>query len=146
MLYIDTSIIVKLYFKEKFSPEASDWVKKNNEAIPLTGFHELEITNAIHLKEFRSEITSEQVRHVLSKFYAHQKSGVYYRPMLNWADTINFAVDIARNHTRIIGSRSLDILHIASALAIKADRFLTFDKRQQALADATGLKIESCTE
>jgi hypothetical protein len=50
VIYIDTSIIVKLYIKEELSFEASHWVKKNNEAIPLTGIHELEFINAIYLK------------------------------------------------------------------------------------------------
>lgn len=146
MIYIDTSVIVKLYIKEKFSLEASDWIRRNNEAIPLTGFHELELTNAIYLKQFRSEITTEQAQLVLSKFNTHQKEGVYFRPMLNWAEAITLAVDLAQNNTRAIGSRSLDILHVASALAIKADRFLTLDVRQQALAHAANLKIEKFTE
>ncbi len=144
MIYIDTSIIVKLYIKEELSFEASNWVKKNNEAIPLTGIHELEFTNAIYLKQFRSEIADEQVQFVLSKFHTHQKEGVYYRPMLDWADAIAFAVNLAQTHTKNIGSKSLDILHVASALAIKANRFLTLDVRQEGLAEAAGLKIESC--
>ena len=41
------------------------------------------------------------------------------------------------------GSRSLDMMHVASALAIKANRFLTLGKRQAALA---GLTIENFTQ
>ena len=65
MIYIDTSIIVKLYIKEELSFEASHWVKKNNEANPLTGIHELEFTNAIYLKQFRSEINAINLRTVM---------------------------------------------------------------------------------
>jgi hypothetical protein len=36
----------------------------------------------------------------------------------------------------------LDILHVALALSIVADRFLTFDDRQTKLAALVGLKIE----
>lgn len=143
MLYIDTSAIVKLYIKEEFSFEVSNWIKMNNEAIPLTHFHEIEFTNAIYLKQFRSEITDEQVRVVLSKFDEHQGKGVYYRPQLNWSNAMNFAAHLAKRHTKTIGSRSLDILHVASALAIKAGRFLTLDKRQSTLADLAGLKVEN---
>ena len=146
MLYIDTSVIVKLYIKEEYSLEVSHWIRKNNEAIPLTRFHELEFTNAVYLKQFRTEMTNEQALLVLSKFDEHQRRGVYYRPQINWTDAIHFALDLSQSHTKTTGSRSLDILHVASALAIKANRFLTLDKRQSALADLAGLTIENCAQ
>jgi predicted nucleic acid-binding protein len=139
---VDTSAIVKLYVKEEYSCEVSNWFRRNNEAIPLTCFHELEFTNAFHLKKFRMEITDDQVRLILSRFDEHQMRGVYYRPILNWADTFSFALDIARKHTASTGSRCLDILHVASALAMKADRFLTLDDRQSELASLAGLQPE----
>ena len=66
MLYVDTSVIVKFYIKEKYSLEISHWIEKNNEAIPLTRFHELEFPNAIYLKQFRMEMASDKVRHQVS--------------------------------------------------------------------------------
>ena len=144
MLYVDTSVIVKLYIKEEYSLEVSHWIRKNNEAIPLTRFHELEFTNAVYLKQLRTEMTKEQVLFVLSKFDEHQRRGVYYRPQINWVDTINLALDLSQSHTKTAGSRSLDIIHVASALAIKANRFLSLDKKQSALADLAGLTIENC--
>jgi predicted nucleic acid-binding protein len=144
MLYIDTSVIVKLYIKEEYSLEVSHWIRENNEAIPLTRFHELEFTNAIYLKQFRTEMTKEQALLVLSKFDEHQRRGVYYRPQISWTDTLNLALDLSQSHTKTSGSRSLDMMHVASALAIKANRFLSLDKRQSALADLAGLTIENC--
>jgi len=139
--YVDTSVIVKLYIKEDLSFEVSNWVRTKNEAIPLTTFHELEFTNALYLKQFRSEITADQIRVVLLRFDEHRKRGVYYRPHLNWADTMTRAIDLARNHTGKTGARSLDILHVASALFIKADVFVTLDERQGTLAASAGLTL-----
>jgi len=141
MLYVDTSIIVKLYVKEEYSLDASNRIIENNEAIPLTGFHDLEFTNAINLKLFRKEITEDEAGYIISKFHEHESKGVYYRPQLSWAETFRYAVDLSGNHTGNTGSRSLDILHVASALSIKADRFLTIDTRQSKLASLAGLKI-----
>ena len=141
MLYVDTSIIVKLYVKEEYSLDASNRIIENNEAIPLTGFHDLEFTNAINLKLFRKEITEDEAGYIMSKFHEHESKGVYYRPQLSWAETFRYAVDLSGNHTGNTGSRSMDILHVASALSIKADRFLTLDTRQSKLASLTGLKI-----
>ena len=144
MLYIDTSIIVKLYFKEEHSLKVSNWIKTNNEAIPLTSLHELEFTNAVHLKRFRDEITEDEIGLIFSRFADHNKKGVFYRPPIDWPDIYQYALDLSKRHTGKIGSSSLDILHVASALSIKADRFLTLDVRQVKLASLAGLKIEDC--
>jgi hypothetical protein len=37
---------------------------------------------------------------------------------------------------------TLDILHVAAAMILRADTFLTFDKRQAALATTAGLRVE----
>jgi len=144
MLYVDTSVIVKLYIKEKHSLDVSTWLRKNNEAIPLTVFHELEFNNAINLKKFRAEITTDEIRLIMARFAEHESKGIFYRPQISWADTFKYAVDLSQEHTQKTGSRALDILHVASALSIKADRFLTLDERQSKLASLTGIKIEYC--
>ena len=143
MLYVDTSVIVKLYIKEKYSIDVSNWLKENNEAIPLTPFHELEFNNAINLKEFRAEITTDEIRLIMAKFAEHKSKGIFYRPQISWTDTFKYAVDLSKKYTNKTGSRSLDILHVASALFIKTDKFLTFDERQSKLAALSGMKIET---
>jgi predicted nucleic acid-binding protein len=143
VVYVDTSVIVKLYVKEEYSRAASNWLKKNNEALPLTSFHELELINAIHLKQFRAEITLDETRLILSRFEEHEKSGIYYRPQLDWSAIFIHAIDLSKKHSASIGSRSLDILHVASALSINADRLLTVDDRQTRLAALAGLKVEN---
>lgn len=142
MVYVDTSVIVKLYIKEEYSLNASNWLKENDEAIPLTSFHELEFVNAIHLKQFRTEITLDETHLIISRFEEHEKKGIYYRPQLDWSATFTHAIDLSKKHSANIGSRSLDILHVASALSISADRFLTLDDRQSKLAALAGMKIE----
>ncbi len=142
MVYVDTSVIVKLYIKEEYSRETSDWIRANNAAIPLTSFHELEFKNAIHLKQFRAEIVENQTSHIISTFYKHESRGVYYRPQLDWPNIFTHAIDLSEGHSKTIGTRSLDILHVASAISIKAERFLTLDERQSELASLAGLKIE----
>ncbi len=143
MVYVDTSVIVKLYIKEEYSLDTSNWLKENNEAIPLTSFHELEFINAIYLKQFRNEITLDETRLIISRFEEHEKKGIYYRPQIDWSAIFNHAIDLSKKHSGSIGSRSLDILHVASALSINADRFLTSDDRQSKLAALAGLKIEN---
>lgn len=144
MVYVDTSIIVKLYLREAYTREASDWLRDNNEAIPLTPFHELEFTNAVKLKLFRNELTEGEVNIVFEKFREHEKREVFFRPQVNWSDAFVRSLDLSKTHTHNTGSRTLDIIHVAIALSIGAGRFITFDKRQSQLASAAGLQIETC--
>lgn len=140
MVYVDTSIIVKLYIREKYSREVSTWLRANNKAIPLTSFHELEFINAVQLKIFRNEAHPQTIHHVMSKFEEHEKKGIFYRPTLDWSEIFIHAIDLSKKHSANFGSRTLDILHVASALSIHSDSFLTLDERQSRLAAAAGLK------
>ena len=49
------------------------------------------------------------------------------------------AIELARKHGPTLGVRTLDSLHVACALELKAERFWTFDERQARLAEAVGL-------
>ena len=50
--------------------------------------------------------------------------------------------DLARQYGSELGVRTLDSLHVACALELKAERFWTFDERQAKLAKAQGLKAQ----
>ncbi len=141
MVYVDTSVIVTLYVKEEYSRKAADWIRNNDEAMPLTPFHELEFSNAVNLKLFRKELTETQAASIFSRLREHQHSGVYYQPLINWPEVMPHSIALSKRHTSDLGSRSLDIIHVALALSIGANRFLTFDERQSRLAEAVGLQV-----
>ena len=69
MIFLDTSAIVKLYFREKLSKEISQWLREQNEAIPFTYLHELEFMNALAQKQFRREITKTEREHVIESIH-----------------------------------------------------------------------------
>jgi predicted nucleic acid-binding protein len=48
--------------------------------------------------------------------------------------------ELARRHGSRLGTPTLDALHVATALELKAERFWTLDDRQIKLARAEGLK------
>ena len=59
-----------------------------------------------------------------------------------WEKRIAQAESLAAQHTPAIGSRSLDILHVATALVSGATEFCTFDERQCRLARLAGLRVQ----
>lgn len=53
---------------------------------------------------------------------------------------LEVCAELALRHAARLGVRTLDTLHVASALELKAEFFWTFDTRQEKLALAAGLK------
>jgi len=69
----------------------------------------------------------------------HQRTGRWILlPMPE--DAFDVCAELARRYGPKLGVRTLDSLHVACALELKADRFWTFDERQAKLAKAEGLK------
>ena len=64
-------------------------------------------------------------------------------PAYDLGDVHALAERLARRYAASIGARSLDILHVAAALALDAEPFVTADWRQVALAKAVGLNSRS---
>jgi predicted nucleic acid-binding protein len=56
-------------------------------------------------------------------------------------NVFELCADLARRYGPKLGVRTLDSLHVACALELKAEQFWTFDERQGKLAKAEGLKI-----
>jgi predicted nucleic acid-binding protein len=64
-----------------------------------------------------------------------------WRPAPLPEGAFELCADLARRYGPKLGTRTLDSLHVACALELKAERFWTFDERQAKLAKAAGLKI-----
>jgi hypothetical protein len=91
-------------------------------------------------------VSDEQAESVLTRFEAHEKKGAFYTALLNLADVFTTSMDLSANHTKSIVSRSLDIIHVTSALIMGANLFFTFDTKQSQLAVAAGFENERVRE
>lgn len=137
MIYLDTGCLIKLYYPE---PESSKIAKLvAGQAIALVAIHELELSNALELKLFRKEARPAQVRATHALLEEDIRTGVLYRPLIVWEDVLQEARNLAEDHTRTTGCRSLDIIHCAAAQSLSATSFITTDARQRRLAMRMGL-------
>ncbi|MFO7640475.1 MAG: PIN domain-containing protein [Candidatus Competibacteraceae bacterium] len=68
-------------------------------------------------------------------------AGVLEIAASDWADVHRIAEEISSKHTESGGHRLVDILHVATALHLGAETFLTFDSNQKRLAEAEGLTV-----
>ncbi len=136
--YPDTSFLVSVYVPDAHSSEADKVMAKFSSSLILTPLHELEFCNAVELAVFRRAITPAQAVAARRDFE---------QDVAHWTlnplpiDIFARAVASSRRHTARHGTRSLDILHVATALAFGAEAFLTFDGRQRWLGKAEGLRI-----
>lgn len=105
----------------------------------LTPFHLAEWSHAIAQHVFRRKMSAAEAQSVRKKMEQDRKAGVWVdveMPPLAW-----FAcAELARRYGARLGTRTLDTLHVAVALELKAERFWGFDERQIALARVVGLK------
>lgn len=101
----------------------------------LTPFHRLEFRNAIELRLFRKEISKTRAANVLGQF-AGDLGSVYVSADLP-RETFARALDLSATKTNRVGTRSLDVLHLAAAQQLQAAEFWTFDERQAKVARDT---------
>ena len=139
-VYADTSFLASLYCLDAHSALAAKRVQEIEPEVLLTPLTELELTNALHLRIFRKEASSTEIRQAKSELEKHIRSG-FYSAVAMPPTSYALAKRIAQRRTAAAGSRTLDILHVACALLLHPDLFWTFDERQAALARAEGLRV-----
>jgi predicted nucleic acid-binding protein len=129
---------VSLYVFDTNSELAAARMSRVELPIVSTPFGELEIANAISLRHFRRELNITEAKAAYSLFQKDVEGGVIQiKPIPN--TVFEGARQIARRRTPRLGTRTLDVLHVALALQFGAETFYTFDVRQAKLAKAEGL-------
>jgi predicted nucleic acid-binding protein len=138
--YADTSFLVSLYVLDGNSALAAAQMKRAALPVSLNPLGEVEITNSFELRLFRKELGQAQVKAARNLFRQDMANGiVVLRPLPPTA--FDVAKRLAEKHTRRLGTRFLDVLHVASALVLRAETFYTFDEKQRKLAKAEGLLV-----
>jgi predicted nucleic acid-binding protein len=139
-IYADTSFVVSLYLPDRYSSE----VERRMALRPrlwLTPLHNAEWVHAIERHVFQKHLSRREAQQIYWDFERDRAVGVWVEVGL---PDMAFEVcrELARRHAARLGNRTLDTLHVASALELKAERFWTFDERQAKLARAAGLKTD----
>ncbi len=135
----DTSFIAAIYLtEERSSATAARFAREGS--LPLTPLGRLELINAMYLARFRGDMDAARTTATLAAIGDDLAAGRLIA--VAWPmGAFETAERLAALHAVTLGARSLDILQVASALALGADTFLTYDRRQAALARAAGLRV-----
>jgi predicted nucleic acid-binding protein len=139
-LWLDTSALVSLYVPEPRSERVARLVRRTQAPIVFSQLHELEVVNALRLRVFRREAVQQLVDATVARLHEDLHAGILHRPAIDWPLTLGKATELANQHTARLGSRSLDLLHVAAALLSGATHFVTADRRQGQVARRSGLR------
>jgi predicted nucleic acid-binding protein len=133
---------VSLYVFDDNSERASAMLRHLSSPLILTPLLELEIANAFYLRIFRKQANERHVRTSWGLFQEDLQAGIF-EPQPLGAEILFQARQLAMRATPRLGVRTLDLLHLASAIVLKAESFCTFDKRQAAVASSEGMAVRT---
>jgi predicted nucleic acid-binding protein len=85
--------------------------------------------------------SEQEALFALKNFDAGIAGGTIEIAPCEWREIFSHTNRIAVQHARILGLRTMDILHVATAYHLRFANFATFDERQSALARLCGLTV-----
>ena len=118
-----------------------------DEPIAVTSLVLFEFRQSVRLQTFlhRNDATRGygdlEGSKMLAKLSENLGAGLLRIASVDLANVFAVAESLSGSHTSGGGYGSFDILHVATAIELRADYFLTFDGRQAVLAKAAGLKV-----
>ena len=137
-IYADSSFFVSLYVLDRHTIEARGRLASGH-VLWMTPLHVAEWAHAIEQHVFRKSASRSEAGRTIQLFQDDRSQGLWKEvPFPERA--FELCARLAHQHAARLGTRTLDSLHVASALELKADEFWTFDQRQAKLARTAGLR------
>lgn len=140
-IYADSGFICSVYAPDLNTDSATAFIGNINDSISFSWLNQVEFRNALRLRVFRREITAQQRDASLSWLLSDIRSGVFVHAEPLLSDLIIETERLSALYSEKLGTRSLDVLHVAMAITLGCQIFLSFDNRQLRLAVAVGLKV-----
>jgi len=134
--YADSSFILRLVTGEPDSPETiAEYRRLGSPKLFFLPLHAFSSGDRQHIARERDAALA-RLEHLVSR-------GALLDVTLDMDAAITRATNLATAHTQRLGARAIDLLHVAAALTLESELFLTSDARQVQLAKAEGLKVVS---
>lgn len=145
--YPDTSFLTSLYFHQAHTEKAALHFRTLSEPLLVTSLVRFEFRQGARLQVYfysrnrSTGFTAAQAESALSNFDIDLSAGIIRMDACDWPAIFERADYLSLRHTATSGHRAFDILHVATALHLGAEEFLTFDVNQRRLAVAEGLTV-----
>jgi len=145
--FIDTSIVCALLRVQDTSPEAWGLSAELKSALTISTLVAFEFRQSSRLQSFRFSAdrtqgwSARETGRMLAQFDANIAAGAFVHGAVNWPEVHALAESYSHTHTIKRGHRTLDVLHVATAVHLRSNLFCTVDRLQSELARAVGLKV-----
>ena len=114
------------------------WRAKVRGALTVTHHGRVEVINPICRAAFLDQLDPDGLAEALTDCASDFASGHLRQADILWRAALGAAAGLSQGHTPKLGTRSLDVLHVACARELRLRYYLTFDQRQLLLAAAAG--------
>jgi len=145
--YPDTSFLCSIYREQEHSPLADEYRESMREPIHFTRLLEFEFLQSIelqvwlHAADHTKGFPRRQADQMIADWQADVAAGLNRVTPCDMDAVLRLAATYSIQRTAKSGHRTLDVLHVATAVHLGAKEFLTFDGRQKKLARHVGLKV-----
>ena len=140
--FADTGFVASLYLKESTSARARAAIEATPAMLPLTQLGALELRNAFNRSVQLQRITAAQRDALWQDVEADITTGFLMLTPVPSDELHRKARQLSDRYTPTLGTRSLDLLHVAAALLLEAKVFFSFDDRQRKAAASEALKVK----
>ena len=143
--FADTSFLYALYRQQQNSRVADALLVGMRQPVRVSSLVLFEFRQSARFQAFRFSkdrahgFSKREAREMLAVLQENIAAGGLELIPADWQEVHSIAERLSSQYTETGGHRALDILHVATALYQKADRLLTFDSNQAALAKSAGL-------
>ena len=145
--YPDTSFLCSVYRKQVHTPHALAYKEAMTEPLHFTNLLEFEFIQAIrlqvwlHAADRRKGYSEREADQMIEDWERDVATGLNVLVPCDMDAVLRLARVFSLRRTAAGGHRTLDVLHVATAVHLGAKEFLTFDARQRELATRAGLRV-----
>jgi predicted nucleic acid-binding protein len=145
--FADTSVVCALLHQQSTTLEAEILFSELKTPLTLSTLVAFEFRQSARLQSFRFSAdrtqgwSARETERMLAQFDANIAAGAFVHGAINWPEVHALAEQYSHAHTIKRGHRTLDVLHVATAVHLHADLFCTVDRLQSELARTVGLRV-----
>lgn len=151
MIAADTSFLCALYRTQDNSERALEYLATMDGPLVVSRLLLWEFRQSTRFQAFRHRqnpsvgFPISEAEKMISDLKEDLDAGLVVVSEIALLNILILAERVSKTRTFLGGHRSFDVLHIAAALEMEADAFLSFDANQNALAAAEGLSTPLAT-
>ena len=141
VVFADTSFLFAVYGNDAHTPVALNWLRETGQRVCISELADFELCNALRFAQFAGQMASGDAARFLAQYESDRAAGRLRLEICNLADIVREAKRLSGMYTAEKGHRAFDILHVATAISRRAERFLTFDANQKKLAETEAIHV-----